>query len=115
MRKHFTKANIVRTLTIIFLLGIAGIEAVVLLRDVREHKRARPTFHEQVIDIEPWMTFDYINKRYDLPVGLLETRLGIGSARYPDLEVARLAKDRNMSESDLIGLVELVITDYFRH
>lgn len=114
MKHHFSKAHIVRTITIIFLLIVAGVEAAVLLRDIREHKQTRPTFHSTTVDVEPWMTFSYINTLYKLPSGLLETRLGIGDVRYPDLEVRRLAKDRNMDEQDLVGLVELVVKDYLR-
>ncbi len=43
-------------------------------------------------DIEPWMTFSYINFLFKLPPDYLMTALGLEGEHYPNIQLARYAR-----------------------
>ncbi len=63
--------------------------------------------------IEPWMTFDYLNKIFSLPPPFLQTDLGITDPRYPRLTIARFAKDQHATSTGaVVSEVENSIRTY---
>lgn len=53
--------------------------------------RNRMPLSAQVDYIREWMTFDYINKVFNLPSDYLKNQLGITDARYPRITVLQAA------------------------
>ncbi len=48
-------------------------------------------------DIEPWMTFAYINTVFKLPETYLQQTLGIADIRYPNTSIQRLIRKNNLN------------------
>ena len=63
-------------------------------------------------NIQAWMTFDYLNKTYQLPPTYLKQSLNISDTRYPNLSVRRLAIDMNKNTTTTTALVEMSIRSY---
>lgn len=62
--------------------------------------------------VRPWMTFDYINKIFNLPPDYLKTRLDITDPRYPKLSVSEYAKSHAFMITEYLGDVIRVIGEY---
>lgn len=65
-----------------------------------------------VIYISPWMTFDYINKVFDLPSNYLEQNLQIHDSKYPFVTIQRYSKNSNIDSSVLIESIRKDIKQY---
>lgn len=63
-------------------------------------------------EIQPWMNFSYINRVYQLPSDYLQNALRITDSRYPKVQVKTVAKERGISESEMIGQVQVLIHNY---
>ncbi len=55
--------------------------------------RRHPVSRNNVSQISVWMTFDYINKVFDLPDSYLKESLQITSKKYPLVTLGRYAKE----------------------
>jgi hypothetical protein len=62
--------------------------------------------------IRSWMTFDYIDKLFDIPQDYLKTRLSITDARYPKLSISEYAGDVHLNKTDATGEVAGAVRDY---
>lgn len=62
--------------------------------------------------ISYWMTFDYINRAFNLPPEYLKTNLHILDSRYPYLVLSRYARSQSMSNSALVTQVQKAVRDY---
>lgn len=90
-------------------LGIRDIyrsEQRVELRDALQHRPAA------LDDIQPWMTFDYINVLFHLPKTLLQASLGITDHRYPNITIIRYAHSRYIRSQTLIQQIQNAINQY---
>lgn len=63
--------------------------------------------------IQPWMTFDYINKVFNLPAGYLKTKLAIADPRYPALSLGGYAHGERLVTSAFVGVVQSAVREYF--
>ena len=63
-------------------------------------------------NVQPWMTFDFLNKTYRLPTSYLRSTLNITDARYPNLSISRYAFSKRESTSSTIAAVEAAIRTY---
>ena len=61
---------------------------------------------------QSWMTFDYINRIFNLPPAYMQTTLGITNSRYPRLTIVGYAKDSGLSETAALTKVQAVISAY---
>ena len=62
--------------------------------------------------IESWMTFDYVNKMFNLPVSFLKTEMGITSTKYPRLTLYREAKLQQIPEQLFLENVKNAVLQY---
>jgi len=62
--------------------------------------------------IRSWMTFDYLNKLFDLPPEYLQTELPVPDSAYPKLTISKFAKDTHQAASSTLQEVQNVIQQY---
>jgi len=60
-----------------------------------------------------WMTFEYINRAFDLPPSYLETELDVYDTRYPRMTIIEYGKDAGISEAAALSRVQNAISTYF--
>ena len=115
--------------------GLAVILAVLLFFFVRQYQTLR---HEAILSareswlmnaiknhprltandvsvIRTWMTFDYLNKLFNLPPEYLKAQLSVSDTRYPKLTIGEFAEDEKQSASgtlmEIQNAVRLYITN----
>ena len=62
--------------------------------------------------IRPWMTFDYINKLFNLPPDYLKTQLSISDVRYPQLSLSGYANYIHLNIATFTSEVTSTLRDY---
>ena len=62
--------------------------------------------------ISPWMTFDYINKIFDLPPRYLEEILQINNSKYPLLTVQKYSKNANRNSTVVTENIRTAIKQF---
>lgn len=62
--------------------------------------------------IRTWMTFDYINKTFNLPGDYLKTQLKISDTRYPRLSISGYMKSQNLGSSTFLNSVIGAVGNY---
>jgi hypothetical protein len=74
--------------------------------------------HATVNDVDfvrSWMTFDYLDKLFNLPPDYLKTRFSIMDNRYPKLSISEYAGsshlNKNMVTSEIIGAIRDYLTN----
>jgi hypothetical protein len=101
--RAWTVTHVKKQMVIIVVLALlCGAEVHSIISDVKNTRQeeGRSLQHEdgQLIDspaitapeeIEPWMTFAYINFVFKLPDEYLKMKLGISLDRYPNIQIAR--------------------------
>ena len=63
--------------------------------------------------ISPWMTFDYINHVFNLPINYLENDLSIKDSRYPKLTIIRYARENKLDQNSVATEVQNAVKNYF--
>jgi hypothetical protein len=63
-------------------------------------------------DIQPWMTFDYVNVVFKIPPTYLKSILGISDPRYPNIRLDRYAREYSIESSVLLNTVKKYVTTY---
>lgn len=66
----------------------------------------------QISEIQPWMTFGYINKAFLLPPSYLQSTLSIKDKRYPNMSITRFANDIYLSPVGAVAEVQAAIRNY---
>ena len=64
-----------------------------------------------VEDIQPWMTFDYINKQFDLEGDYLKNALNITDPRYPNIPVGSFSKRQKMDPRTTVEKIKQLIRE----
>jgi hypothetical protein len=72
----------------------------------------RPATLSDVNLIAPWMTFDYINKSFNLPADYLKTTLGISNPSYPHLVISKTAGEFSFSTSTYLENIKNAVSSY---
>lgn len=65
-----------------------------------------------VEEIEPWMTFDYLNFVFMLPDGYLQEALQIQDEKFSRSPIGRYARINNISKQEFISIVSSKIKAY---
>ena len=118
--------SFVRTALIFILVLLCAFELDAILRGLRGASIDRTDMslqyrHGQVIrqsdtavpsDIEPWMTFQYINFIFKLPPSYLKDVLDIGDAQYPNIQLARYARMHDLPLDAYVTMVQQTVSDY---
>lgn len=66
----------------------------------------------EVGSITGWMTFDYINRVFNLPADYLKTKLAVMDPRYPKLTISKAAVSQQVSEEVYLGDLKNAISWY---
>jgi hypothetical protein len=66
----------------------------------------------QINDIQPWMTFDYVNVVFKLPKNYLKDILGISDQRYPNLRIDTYSKETNFNKPLLLQTIKKYTASY---
>ena len=59
--------------------------------------------------IRPWMTFDYINRLFDLPKNYLKTSLNVSDGRYPNVSISEYRESTGTSSVSFLDAVRSAI------
>ena len=62
--------------------------------------------------IRSWMTFDYINKLFNLPTDYLKTKLNVSDPNYPQITVYGYAKKEKIDQTTFIDKVINAVGEY---
>lgn len=62
--------------------------------------------------VRSWMTFDYINKLFNLPPDYLKMQLMISDSRYPQLTVSKYAGSNHLNLTTFLGKLENALRSY---
>ena len=62
--------------------------------------------------IETWMTFDYLNKIFDLPTNYLQTALAITDPHYPFLTIRHYVRLQKLEATSTLVLIKEIVTKY---
>ncbi len=62
--------------------------------------------------IQYWMTFDYLNKIFNLPTNYLQTTLGINDRRYPVITISHYSRENHLGLDILVLQIKAAIVNY---
>lgn len=79
---------------------------------VGSHRKKLVTVAD-IVYISPWMTFDYINKLFNIPQSYLEKNLDIHDSKYPFITVGMYAKKSSTNSLVLVEDIRNSIREYF--
>ncbi len=110
-----------RPFAVIVLLAIACIAALWwFLTDLHQTYRI-VRLHETIgsraqhltpSDIQPWMTFEYVNRVFKLPPEYLKARLSIKDRHYPRLQINHYANTNRLDVHQAIQSVRTAVEEY---
>ena len=60
-------------------------------------------------NIQPWMTFNYINVVFRLPADYLRTELKLTDPNYPRISIGRYAKRNKLNAEELFNSVKAAV------
>ena len=75
-------------------------------------KNHGPLTANDVGAMRPWMTFDYINKLFNLPPDYLKNILSVSDPAYPKVSLNGYANNQHINITDFMEKVENSIRDY---
>ena len=67
---------------------------------------------QDISNIQPWMTFDYLNKFFRIPPSYLSDTLHIQDSRYPRFSLSHYAKSQRKDPSLILKRVQGAIESY---
>lgn len=62
--------------------------------------------------IRNWMTFDYINRLFNIPPSYFETRLDVAGTNYPRITIRGLAKVHDSDEVHFLSYIQSLVIEY---
>jgi hypothetical protein len=62
--------------------------------------------------VRPWMTFDYLDKLFNLPPEYLRSTLGVSDARYPRFTVSSWAKGAKIDSATAMTELQDALKNY---
>lgn len=114
-----------RTLLIIFLVSLCVVEIRAIVLDLKQTNDEAQQYikysqgHFQRLsdaitpsEIQPWMTFSYLNFVFKLPVSYLQNTLHISDTRYPNIQISRYARMNHLNLSQFLNAVQQAVTNY---
>jgi hypothetical protein len=103
--KYISIVLIVFIIILLFLLSS-------FISDVGRLRRDGIPIHSDVNLISGWMTFNYLNKSFNLPPDYLKTELNISDSSYPNITIYRVAKEEGIPINSYLETVKNTITTY---
>ena len=68
--------------------------------------------HLNADDIQPWMTFDYVNVVFRLSSGFVQSSLGLRDSAYPNIRIDQYAKEHGLDQNQFLGQVRVFAATY---
>ena len=62
-------------------------------------------------EVQPWMTFSYINFIFKIPDSYLQSRLGITDSKYPRIQIQKYARAHSLDVGVLLGTIKQLLVD----
>jgi hypothetical protein len=84
-------------------------EQAVWLLSARRHAPLPPT---EAAIVQPWMTFDYVDRLFALPLTYLQTALQVTDPHYPQIPLYRYAESQHLNPWVFTDEVRNVIKTY---
>lgn len=124
MKKEYLFAAILITAAIFFVLFFSTIG------DIRRFHRSDVAYHGPVSMrswyglrarhmsladlnyIREWMSYDYINKSFNLPPAYLKSELNIPETAYPNVLISKTAKDKQTAAAAYLTTVKEAVRKY---
>jgi hypothetical protein len=125
-KAEYIKYTLIALVVILVLLGVAlgvGYHALYRARVISfqqawlsalEHRKT-PLGASDVDAIRPWMTFDYINKLFNIPPGYLQTDLMISDPHYPQLTISGYAHNTDVDVNAVMLQTEMALSNYLNN
>lgn len=120
-----TRHSFVRTAVIFILVFLCAFELDAILRGLRstylpddlsvryQHgQMIREQDIEQPSEIQPWMTFQYVNFIFKLPPTYLEGSLGIPASQYPNIQIVRYARMHDLPLNAFLQEVQAKVAEH---
>ena len=63
-------------------------------------------------EIQPWMTFGYIDFVFRLPPGYLENALHISAKQYPNIQIAHYARMNHLVLTQFLSGIQQAVAQY---
>ncbi len=116
---QITRRALVKILSIILLLMLTALSLFWVFSTARQSYQAgelrphigRGAFGDSSLSVPPasaiesWMTFEYVNVVYKLPVSYLAGSLGIGDAKYPNERLDRYAQEHGLDGAQFLDQI----------
>lgn len=80
------------------------------IRKLRTHE-IKPVLND-INKIQGWMTFDYINRSFNLPDDYLKKELLLRTVQYPKVTIAKVARAQGKDIKEYIVTIGTLITRY---
>jgi len=121
--RHYIKYAIIALIVVLIGLSIIFIQEYVALRraqtiNAREAQLSHMLAHHgpltanDVALIQPWMTFDYVNKLFNVPPDYLKNGLTITDNSYPQLSLSGYARYQKTDTATVLTDVENSLAAY---
>lgn len=75
------------------------------------HQRYTPSV-SNVDSIRSWMTFNYLNRVFNLPPDYLKTKLNVSDSKYPNITVEKVIKEKKEAENSYLEKLKTNIRLY---
>lgn len=75
------------------------------------HTHTAPTIND-IERIQPWMTFAFVNKVFNLPPEYLKEKLNISSVAYPNLTIEATAENKHINSNELLMSLKKILLSY---
>jgi hypothetical protein len=76
-------------------------------------RRRLPLAQSDVSMIQSWMTFDYINRVFNIPADYLRTALHVSDSAYPRIPLSRYAKNHAVDPAAFLDQVKNAVRARF--
>lgn len=82
------------------------------LENIFSRRLNQPIASKDISLVRYWMTFDYINRVFDLPPEYLATALNVSDPRYPYVTLTHYARGEKISPNRLLNEVQAAVFNY---
>ena len=76
------------------------------------HRQQTPLTAQDVNNIAPWMTFDFITRIFHLPSAYLQNALQITDVKYPNISLGTYARAHAIDSASFLAHVQAEVAAY---
>lgn len=125
IRAWLARNRIARLCVIVVLIVLSAFEIDAIVRGLRDpyladdlslqYEHGRLIRERDIVtpeEIEPWMTFQYVNFIFGLPDAYLKNSLALSEERYPKIQIAGYARRAGLSTEEFLATVKDAVAAY---